>query len=203
MGEKSWDQLLVKEEGDLPPYLRCSKEEMSLLMTLFLMRGSKEMIVWTSVSLVDWAWSWLQALGWLQLIAPMQLLVVVVPSLIEVAIVEAWMFLLKAIEVGSLMMKISFFEEEWDERQRCPTGRARICGRINSSVRNKSNKWNSFTNANLYWWLCGTILCDYKRVILWFDLLKRLVDWIYSNVILIRTPNILQFARRTDRRSLE
>ena len=45
MGEKSCDQLLVKEEGDLPPYLRCSKVEMSLLMNLFLVRGSKEMIV--------------------------------------------------------------------------------------------------------------------------------------------------------------
>ena len=45
MGEKSCDQLLVKEEGDLPLYLRCSKVEMSLLMTLFLVRGSKEMIV--------------------------------------------------------------------------------------------------------------------------------------------------------------
>ena len=72
------------------------------------------MIVWALASLVDW--SWLFVLGWLQLIAPMQLLVVVVPSLIEVAIVEAWMFLLEAIEVGSKMMKISFFEGEWDER---------------------------------------------------------------------------------------
>ena len=70
-------------------------------------------------------------------------------------------------------------------------------------VWNKSNKWNSFTNANLYWWLRGTILCIYERVILWFDLLKRLVDWIYSNVILIRTPNVLQFGWRMDRRSLE
>ena len=58
----------------------------------------------------------------------MQLLVVAVPSLIEVAIVEAWMFLLEAIEVGSKMMKISFFEREWDKRQRGPTGRAKICG---------------------------------------------------------------------------
>ena len=40
----------------------------------------------------------------------MPLLVVAVPSLIEVAIVEAWMFLLKAIEVGSKMVLISFFE---------------------------------------------------------------------------------------------
>ena len=140
MGEKSCEQLLVKEEGDLPPYLKCSKVEMSLLMTLFLVRWSKEMIVWTLASLVDWAWSWLFALGCLRLFAPMQLLVVAMPSLVEVAIVEAWMFLLKAIEVGSKMMKISFFEGEWDERQRCPTGRARICGRLNSSVRNKSNK---------------------------------------------------------------
>ena len=44
VGEKSCDQLLMKEERDLPPYLRCSKVEMSLLMTLFLVRGSKEMI---------------------------------------------------------------------------------------------------------------------------------------------------------------
>ena len=41
------------------------------------------------------------------------------------------------------------------------------------------------------------------RVILGFDLLKRLVDWICSYVILIRTPNILQFGWRMDRRSLE
>ena len=46
----------------------------------------------------------------------MQLLVVAVPNLIEVAIVETWMFLLEAIEVGSKMMKISFFKGEWDER---------------------------------------------------------------------------------------
>ena len=84
------------------------------------------MIVWILASLVDWAWSWLFALGWLQLIAPMQLLVVAVPSLIEVAIVEAWMFLLETIEVGSKMMKISFFEGEWDERQKCPIKHARI-----------------------------------------------------------------------------
>ena len=140
MGEKPCDQLLVKEEGDLPPYLRCFKVEMSSLMTLFLVRGSKEMIVWTLASLVDWAWSWLFALGWLRLFALMQLLVVVVPSLVEVAIVEAWMFLLEAIKVSSKMMKISFFKGEWDERQRCPTGRAKICGRLNLSVRNKSNK---------------------------------------------------------------
>ena len=50
MGEKSCDQLLVTEEGDLPPYLRCSKVEMSLLMTLFLVKGSKEMIIWTLAS---------------------------------------------------------------------------------------------------------------------------------------------------------
>ena len=70
----------------------------------------------------------------------MQLLVVAVPSLIEVAIVEAWMFLLEAIEVGSKMMLISFFEGEWDERQRCPTRRARICGRLNFLVQNESNE---------------------------------------------------------------
>ena len=45
VGEKLCNQLLLKEEGDLPPYLRCSKVEKSLLMTLFLVRGFKEMIV--------------------------------------------------------------------------------------------------------------------------------------------------------------
>ena len=116
VGQKSCDQLLMKEEGDLPLYLRCSKVEMSLLMTLLLVRGFKEMIVWTLASLVDWYWSWLFALGWLQLIAPMQLLVVAVLSLIEAAIVETWMFLLEAIGVGSKMMKISFFERrmKWE-----------------------------------------------------------------------------------------
>ena len=49
MGEKSCHQLLVKEEGDLLLYLRCSKVEMSL----FLARGSKEMIVCILASLVD------------------------------------------------------------------------------------------------------------------------------------------------------
>ena len=53
MGEKSCDQFLVKEQGDLPPYLRCSKVEISLFMTLFPVRGFKEMIVWTLASLVD------------------------------------------------------------------------------------------------------------------------------------------------------
>ena len=43
--EKSCNQLLVKEKWDFPLYLRCSKVEMSLLMTLFLVKGSKEMIV--------------------------------------------------------------------------------------------------------------------------------------------------------------
>ena len=53
MGEKSCNQLLLEEEGDLPPYLRSSKVGMSMLMTLFLARGSKEMIVWwTLASLV-------------------------------------------------------------------------------------------------------------------------------------------------------
>ena len=61
----------------------------------------------------------------------MQLLVEAVPSLIEVAIVQAWMFLLKAIEVGNKMMKISFFEGEWDERQRGPAECAKICGWLN------------------------------------------------------------------------
>ena len=42
----------------------------------------------------------------------MQLLVVVVPHLIEVAIIEGWMFLLEAIEVGSKMTEISLFEGE-------------------------------------------------------------------------------------------
>ena len=32
-----------------------------------------------------------------------------------------------------------------------------------------------------------------KKVILYFDLLEKFVDWNYGNVILIRTPNILQF----------
>ena len=50
-------------------------------------------------------------------------------------------FLLEAIEANSEMMSNFFsFEGERDERQRCPTGRARICRRLNSSVRNKSNK---------------------------------------------------------------
>ena len=120
-------------------FLRCSKMEMSLLMALFLVRGSMEMIFWTLASLVDWDWNWLWVLGWLQLIAPMQLLVVTVPSLIEVAIIEAWMFLLEAIWASNKMMKISFFEGEWDERQRGPTGHARICGQLNFSVW-KSNK---------------------------------------------------------------
>ena len=88
--------------------------EISLLMTLFLVRGSKEMSVWNLASLVDWDWSWLFALGWLQLITPMQLLVVAVPSLVEVAIVKVWMFLLEDIEIGSKMMMISFFKGEWD-----------------------------------------------------------------------------------------
>ena len=38
----------------------------------------------------------------------MQLSVVAIPSLIEGVIIEGWMFLLEAIEVGSKMMKISF-----------------------------------------------------------------------------------------------
>ena len=51
--------------------------------------------------------------------------------------------------------------------------------------------------------MCGTILCNYKRVILWFDLLKRLVDWICSNVTLIWTQDIFQFSWRMDQRSLK
>ena len=71
------------------------------------------MIVWTLASLVDWDWSWLWALDWLQLIEPMQFLVVAIPSLIEVVIVETWMFLLEAIEVGSkMMMMISLKKNE-------------------------------------------------------------------------------------------
>ena len=42
----------------------------------------------------------------------MQLLMEAVPSLTEVANVEGRMFLLEAIEVGSKMIKISFFEGE-------------------------------------------------------------------------------------------
>ena len=61
----------------------------------------------------------------------MQLLMEAITSLTEVANVEGRMFLLKAIEVGSKMIKISFFEGEWDERQKCLTGRAKICRRLN------------------------------------------------------------------------
>ena len=53
------------------------------------------------------------------------------------------------------------------------------------------------------WWICGTILWNYKRVILWFDLLERLIDWICNNVILTRTQDILQFGWGMDRRSLK
>ena len=56
---------------------------------------------------------------------------------------------------------------------------------------------------NLYWWICGTILWIYKRVILWFDLLERLIDWNCGNVILIRTQNILQFGGGMDWGSLK
>ena len=41
------------------------------------------------------------------------------------------------------------------------------------------------------------------KVILWFNLLERLVYWNYGNVILTRTPNILQFDWRMDRRPLK
>ena len=51
--------------------------------------------------------------------------------------------------------------------------------------------------------MCGTILYDYKRVILWFDLLEIFVDWNCGNVILIWTQDILQFGWRMDRRSLK
>ena len=67
----------------------------------------------------------------------MQLLALAILSLVEVVIVEVWMFSLEAIEVGSKMMKIFFFEEEGDERQRGPIGRARICKRLNFLVQNK------------------------------------------------------------------
>ena len=50
---------------------------------------------------------------------------------------------------------------------------------------------------------CGTILCDYKRVILWFNLLTRLIDWICGNVILTWTQNIIQFGWEMDRRLLK
>ena len=56
---------------------------------------------------------------------------------------------------------------------------------------------------NLYWWICDTILCNYKRVIFWFDLLKRLVDWNCGNMILIWTQDILQFGWGMDRRPLK
>jgi len=51
--------------------------------------------------------------------------------------------------------------------------------------------------------MCDTILYDYKRVILWFDLLERFVDWNYGNVILIWTQDILQFGWGRDRRPLK
>ena len=57
---------------------------------------------------------------------------------------------------------------------------------------------------NLYWWICGTILWNYKKkVIIWFDLLERLIGWNCNNVILTRIPNILQFGWRMDRRPLK
>ena len=37
----------------------------------------------------------------------------------------------------------------------------------------------------------------------WFNLLERLVDWNCGNVILTRTPNILQFGWRIDRRPMK
>ena len=81
----------------------------------------------------------------------MQLLVVAIQSLIEVAIVEAWMFLLKAIGAGSKMMLNFFsFEGERDERQRRPTGHARIYGQLNFGFEINQTSKNSFTNANLY-----------------------------------------------------
>ena len=50
---------------------------------------------------------------------------------------------------------------------------------------------------------CGMILWNYKRVILLFDLLERLVDWNCSNVILTWTLNILQFVWGMDWKSLK
>ena len=62
-------------------------------------------------------------------------------SSLEASTTDFQTFLLEAIEAGSEMMLNFFsFEGERDERQRYPTGRVRICGRLNSSVRNKSNK---------------------------------------------------------------
>ena len=56
---------------------------------------------------------------------------------------------------------------------------------------------------NLYWSMCGTILCDYKNVIHWFHLLERFVDWNCGIVILIWTQDIFQFSWRMDQRSLK
>ena len=56
---------------------------------------------------------------------------------------------------------------------------------------------------NLYWWMCGTIFCDYKRVIFWFDLLERFIDWNCGNMILIWTQDILQFGWGMNRRLLK
>ena len=55
----------------------------------------------------------------------------------------------------------------------------------------------------LYWWIYGIILCNYKRVIFWFDLLERFIDWNCGIVILIWITNIIQFCWRMDRRSLK
>ena len=55
----------------------------------------------------------------------------------------------------------------------------------------------------MYWWKCGTILCNYKRLIIWFDFLERFVDWDCSNVILIWITNILQYCWRMDQRFLK
>ena len=55
----------------------------------------------------------------------------------------------------------------------------------------------------MYWWICGTILWNYKRVILWFDLLARLIDWNCGDLILTWTQNILQFGWGMDWRSLK
>ena len=61
---------------------------------------------------------------------------------------------------------------------------------------------------NLYWWMCGTILWNYKRVILWFELWFELLErlcWLelWQCEILIRTQNILQFGWGMDQKSLK
>ena len=53
-------------------------------------------------------------------------------SVLESSTTDFRTFLLEATEASSKMMSNFFsFEGERDERQRCPTGRARICKRLN------------------------------------------------------------------------